>query len=219
VTTPAPIRQRRKEARPAELLAAALEVFADKGFAAARMDDIAQRAGVSKGTVFLYYESKQALFRAVVEDAVVPHIVSGEALVEASSEEDPAVLLRNLLLRYWNVLADPRLEGLPRLIMAEAGNFPELASFYHENVIVRARTLFINVLEHGIQTGVFRPCDPAVMCRLAVAPLMFDCMWRRLLPPSDPLRVVPDTYVQTHLDMFLSNLLASPLGERNDDEK
>jgi len=212
-----PIRQRRKEARPAELLAAALEVFADKGFAAARMEDIAQRAGVSKGTVFLYYESKQALFRAVVEDAVVPHIAAGEALVEASSAE-PTVLMRSLLLRYWDVLGDPRLEALPRLIMAEAGNFPELASFYFENVIVRARTLFISVLERGIQLGVFRPCDPAMMCRLAVAPLMFECMWRRLLPLSDPLRVAPEVYVQTHLDMFLSNLLISPAGERNNNE-
>jgi len=217
VTTPIPIRQRRKQARPAELLAAALEVFADKGFAAARMDDIARRAGVSKGTVFLYYESKQALFRAVVEDAVVPHIAAGEALVEASTE-DPAVLLRSLLLRYWEVLSDPRLEGLPRLIMAEAGNFPELASFYFDNVIVRARTLFISVLERGIQLGVFRPCDSALMCRLAVAPLMFECMWRRLLPPSDPLCVAPDVYMQTHLDMFLGNLLLKPDGERKNHE-
>ena len=211
------MRQRRKEARPGELLEAALEVFADKGFAAARMDDIARRAGVSKGTVFLYYESKQALFRAVVEAAVGPHIEAGQALVEAGTE-DPVHLVRSLLMRYWEVFSDPRLEALPRLVAAEAGNFPELAGFFYENVILRARSLFISALERGIREGVFRPCNAGLMCRLAVAPLMSDGVWRRLMPKDDPLYVAPAVFFETYLDLFMSSLLAVPAGGRKTDE-
>lgn len=211
--SPAP-RQRRKEARPAELLAAALDVFVEKGFAATRMDEIARRAGVSKGTVFLYYESKQALFRAVVQEAVVPHLAAGEALAEAA-DSDPAQLLRELLRRYWQVLGDVRLAGIPKLVMAEAGNFPEVAAFYHENVVQRGRALFIAVLERGIQAGVFRPCDPLVICHLAIAPLMFSCMWRQTLACCDDRQVDPEIFVQTHLDMFMRGLLVAPAGGGN----
>jgi AcrR family transcriptional regulator len=208
-------RLRRKEARPAELLAAALDVFVEKGFAATRVDDIARRAGVSKGTVFLYYESKQALFRAVVQEAVVPHIAAGEALAEAA-DSDPAVLLPELLRRYWRVLGDERLAGIPKLVMAEAGNFPEVAAFYHENVVQRGRALFVSVLERGMQSGVFRPCDPLVLCHLAIAPLMFNCMWRQTLACCDTTPIDPEIYVQTHLDMFMRGLLADPVSERKE---
>lgn len=203
------IRQRRKETRPAELLAAALDVFVDKGFAAARMDDIARRAGVSKGTVFLYYESKQALFRAVVQEAVLPHLAAGEALLERL-DADPEQLLRELLLRYWQVLGNPRLGGISKLVMAEAGNFPEIAAFYHEHVVQRGRALFATVLERGIQAGVFRSCDPLVMCQLAIAPLMFSCLWQQSFAGCEAQTVSPDLYVQTHLDMFMRGLLCEP---------
>jgi len=116
-------------------------------------------------------------------------------------------LLGDLLRRYWSVLRDPRLENLPRLIMAEAGNFPELASFYYDNVVMRARALFSGVLERGMASGVFRPCDPVLMCRLAVATLMFDCSWRRLFEQCDPQQIAPDVFFEAHLAMFLQNIV------------
>lgn len=207
-------RQRRKEARPAELLAAALDIFVERGFAAARMDDIARRAGVSKGTVFLYYESKQALFRAVVEEAVLPHLAAGEALLERG-ESDPAELLRTLLLRYWQVLGDPRLGGIPKLVMAEAGNFPEIAAFYHEHVVQRGRALIIALLERGMQRGLFRQADPAVLCQLAIAPLMFSCLWRESLGCCDEQPLDSDLFVQSHLDMFMRGLRPEPAATRS----
>jgi len=208
-------RQRRKEARPAELLAAALAIFVEKGFAATRMEDIAARAGVSKGTVFLYFESKQALFRSVIQDAIVPHIAAGEACVEAHPD-DHAQVLRELLLRNWRVLSDEHLAGLHKLVLAEAGNFPEMAAFYYENVVVRARSLFVSVLERGIQAGVFRPCDASLMCRLAVAPMMAESVWRPLARQCDPNWVAsPDAFIQAHLDLFLRGLLVESSGERN----
>lgn len=202
-------RQRRKQARPAELLAAALDVFVERGFAAARMDDIARRAGVSKGTVFLYYESKQALFRAVVQEAVLPHLAAGEALLEQGGD-DPAELLRALLLRYWQVLGDPRVGGIPKLVMAEAGNFPEIAAFYHEQVVQRGRALFVAVLERGMRSGVFRPCDPLLLCQLAIAPLIFNCLWRESLAVCEAQPLDPEIYVRTHLDMFIRGLRPEP---------
>lgn len=207
------LRKRRKAERPAELLAAALDVFSEKGFAATRMEDIARRAGVSKATVFLYYESKQALFAAVVQEAVVPHLEAGEALLNLEGA-DPATLLPELLRRYWQVLGDEKLAGIPKLVMAEAKNFPDLAAFYHQHVVQRGRAIFVAVLQRGIAAGTFRACDPELMCQLAIAPLMFACMWRQSLACCDAVTLDPDVYVDTHLDMFVRALLADSAGER-----
>jgi AcrR family transcriptional regulator len=198
-------RLRRKSARPAELLAAAFDVFVERGYAASRMDDIAKRAGVSKGTVFLYYESKQSLFRAVVEAAVVPHLEAGEALL-ARDKAEPEALMRALFAGYWRVLGDPRLSGIPKLVMAEVGNFPEVATYYHEQVVLRGRAMFAEIYQRGVNAGVFHEADPAVMCQLALAPLLFVCVWRTSLGVCDPGELDLDVYVQTHVEMFMRGL-------------
>ena len=88
--TPVP-RKRRKEARPSELLEAALELFVEKGFAATRLEDVASRAGVSKGTLYLYFENKDALFKAVVQEGIIPVIAENEAI----AAEPPLPASRN----------------------------------------------------------------------------------------------------------------------------
>lgn len=202
-------RQRRKEARPAELIAAAFDLFVERGFAATRMEDIAARAGVSKGTIFLYFESKQALLRAVVEDAVLPHLDAGEAMV-AEGGGPPEILLRQLLRRIATALSDRRLAGLPKLISAEAANFPELATYYHDNIVMRIRGLIMEVLERGVAAGVFYPCDTSLVARLAIAPLLFDCMWRQMPEVCEAVPVPADAFIDAHLDLFLRGLLISP---------
>lgn len=211
---PTILRQRRKEARPAELIAAAFDLFVERGFAATRMEDIAARAGVSKGTVFLYFESKQALLRAVVEDAVLPHLNAGEAMVEEGAGESPGMLLRQLLQRFAAALSDRRLAGLPKLISAEAGNFPELAAYYHDNVVMRIRRLIVGVLDRGVAAGVFRPCDTTLVARLAIAPILFDCMWRQMPDVCEAVPVSADAFIETHLELFLRGLLLNPLAPR-----
>lgn len=201
-----PARRRRKAERPAELLAAALEVFAERGYAAARLDDIARRAGVSKGTVFLYYANKQALFRAVIETAVLPHLAAGEALL-AQDEGDPEALMRALFAGYWRVLGDPQLSGIPKLVMAEAGNFPEVAAYYHEQVVMRGRALFAEIHRRGVARGVFREGDPALLCQLALSPLLFVCVWRSSLGGCDAGAIEPDRFVEAHVDMFMRGLM------------
>lgn len=203
-------RQRRKEARPAELLAAALDLFVEKGFAATRMDEIAARAGVSKGTVFLYFESKQALFRAVVENVLMPYITAGEARVEEASGESHEALLREVLQRFREVLSDERMAALTRLIGAEAGNFPEQAAYYRDNILIRARNLLVGVLDRGVAAGVFRPCDTILVARLALAPMMFDCTWSGLFQMCETRSIASDELVGTHMDIFIRGLLVNP---------
>ncbi|MDQ7989801.1 MAG: TetR/AcrR family transcriptional regulator [Candidatus Dactylopiibacterium sp.] len=206
--TPAQPRRRRKDARPAELLAAALEVFSVHGYAAARMEDIARGAGVSKGTVFLYYESKEALFRAVIEAAVLPHLDAGEALLRDDAPADR--LMRELFEGTQRVLLDPLLSAIPRLVDAEAGNFPEVAAYYHEHVTRRVHALFGAVYARGLREGCFRAADVGVLCQLALAPLLYAGNWRRLPGVWEEACFDPETYCRTHVDMFMRGLSCAP---------
>ncbi len=203
-------RQRRKEARPGELLEAALDVFVEKGFAATRLDEIAQRAGVSKGTLYLYFESKEALLKAVVQESFLPLIVEGEDLILSQEIEDPALALRMLIDRWWLEIGATKLGGIPKLVMAEAGNFPEVAAYFFENVIVRGQALFHRVAEVGIAQGVFRPCDPELICSLAIKPLVFNLMWAKSFAHCDTRMLDPEAFLRAHIDVLLNGLLSRP---------
>ena len=143
-------RQRRKEARPAELMAAALELFVEKGFAGTRLDDVAARAGVSKGTLYLYFDSKEALFKAVIQEGIVPILEEGAGLVD-SFEGSAGELLRLLINEWWQRIGNTHLGGVPKLMISEARNFPELAVYYHDAVIMRGRDLMRRTLQRGIR--------------------------------------------------------------------
>src|SRR5580700_10894247 len=119
--------RRRKDARPGEIVAASLACFAERGFAATRLEDVARRAGVTKGTLYLYFPNKEELFEAVVRQALVPNIERGEALLDEAGE--PAALLLERLMRSWAELALSPAGAIPKIIISEAGNFPELARF------------------------------------------------------------------------------------------
>ncbi len=200
-------RQRRKADRPGEILDAALELFAEKGFAATRLDEVARRAGVSKGTVYLYFDSKEALFKSLVETLVLPEVEAAETFVESHAGTAREAIV-SLVHRWWERVGETRLCALPKLILSEAGNFPELARFYSENVIHRAGRLIASVIERGIASGEFRPCDPMLTGRLLIAPLIFATIWKQSMTPFDDM----DTraYLRQHVDLFLHGLLAQP---------
>ncbi|MBV6539814.1 TetR/AcrR family transcriptional regulator, partial [Ursidibacter maritimus] len=120
---------RRKDARPQELLAAALVLFVERGYAATRLDDVATRAGVSKGTLYLYFASKEDLFRAVVRENLVPVLDEAEQAIDSYTGHS-ASLLREFILGWWQRIGDTPLSGLTKLMVAESGNFPEVAKFY-----------------------------------------------------------------------------------------
>lgn len=206
---PAHTRQRRKEARPGELLEAALDVFVERGYAATRLEEIAQRAGVSKGTLYLYFENKEALLKAVVQESMVPLIAEGEDLA-AQAADDPAGTLQRLVTRWWREVGSTKLGGIPKLVMAEAGNFPEVAQFFYENVVMRGQALFKRVAEAGIAQGVFRHCDPALICDLAIKPLIFNHMWCKSFAHCDAKAIDPEAYFNAHLNVLLNGLLSQP---------
>jgi len=126
--------RRRREARPGELIAAALDLFVEKGYAATRLDEVVARAGVSKGTLYLYFSSKEELFKAVVQEGLLPILAEGERFV-ATFQGSSADLMCEIVLGWWELIGTKPIGGIPKLIMAEARNFPEIARFYYDEVI------------------------------------------------------------------------------------
>lgn len=201
--------QRRKADRPAEILDAALGLFAEKGYAATRLEEVARRAGVSKGTLYLYFESKEALFKAVVTTLVVPELERAEHTIE-TARGNARDLLAQLLRGWWQSVGESRLCGLPKLIIAEAGNFPELARFYSDEVISRARRVIAAVIEQGIRQGEFKACDSELTARLVLAPLIFAAIWKQSLAPWDQPGLDMERYLDQHVDLILHGLQATP---------
>lgn len=176
--------RRRKEARPQEILEAALSVFAEKGFAAARMDDIAIRARVSKGTIYLYFKSKEAVFRALVQETLARR-VSDLALVVRDHRGPVAPLLRELIVRLGHLVATSDFVVLPKMVIAEAGNFPDLARIYREEVVERGLSLFGGLLQSAMDRGELRQVPVQHAVRLCLAPLLLAAMWRVTFAPLD----------------------------------
>lgn len=204
-----PLRRRRKEERPGELLSAALDLFVEKGFAATRLDDVAARAGVSKGTLYLYFDSKEALFRAVIQEGVLPTLEAGEAML-ADATGSARDLLRCLLYGWWQMVGATRFGGIPKLMISEATNFPEVAQFYNDAVIERGRGLLREVLRRGIASGEFRPVNIELAISTIFAPLLMLAIWRHSMVVCGCAAEDPDSYLDTHLDLVLNGLAVQP---------
>jgi AcrR family transcriptional regulator len=205
-------RQRRKQARPQELLDAALTLFVDKGFAATRADEVAQRAGVSKGTLYLYYPSKEELFKAVVRHNLVHVIAEGIEMVE-QHEGSSAELLRELLHTWWERFGNTPAAGIHKIVLTEVRNFPELAQFYSEEVIVPADRLFCTCVQRGIDRGEFRPFPLHEVAQALMAPMIFMVLCRQSFGSTlvtGGVDVDPDKMIDTYLDLVLRGLAAPP---------
>lgn len=198
-------RRRRKDARPGELTSAALQVFGERGFAATRLEEVAQRAGVSKGTVYLYFESKEALFKAAVESAVIPALEAGEALA-ADHSLRPAEALRAFVFRWWEKVGASDLGALPKLLVAEAGNFPELGKWFHENLIMRGKRAAASIIERGVASGEFRRVEPADVARIMFAQMFSYVLWRRAFGPAMTDLPEPEAYFATVVDVLINGL-------------
>lgn len=198
--------ERRKGARPQELLDAALDLFVERGFAATRLDDVARAAGVSKGTLYLYFCSKEELFKAVVRESVVPHLGEAEGMLDHFTG-DSAQLLRGLMTTWWDKIGNTKLSGLTKLMIAEAGNFPDLARFYQEEVIDRGEKLVTKMLERGIARGEMRPVDIQIASRILIAPILMMMLWKH---SEGVCQIAPDqlgAYLEQYIDMALHGLL------------
>ncbi len=203
-----PKRERRKEARPGELLEAALDLFVEKGFAATRVEEVAAHAGVSKGTLFLYFPSKEELFKAVVRDTI------GNRLVEWNSEFESfsgtsAEMLRHAMTAWWDRVGATKASGITKLMMSEAGNFPEIAQFYQQEVMRPGRELIRSILARGVATGEFRPLNLDYAVFSVIAPMNFLIMWKHSIGPCAPdVTIDPHTYIDSQIDVMLHGVLA-----------
>jgi AcrR family transcriptional regulator len=214
MTKQAPVRwRRRKQSRPGEILAAALACFTERGFAGTRMDDVAAKAGVTKGTVYLYFSNKEELFEAVVRSELVPNI---DRLEAALAEPVPASVVLERLFSFWaHTVARSPLSVIPKIVIAEAGNFPELSRFFLEAVPQRMRRLIASILRRGIASGEFRPVDVNHVVYCVIGPLIFSLLWQHSLGPHDdrPLDVL--AVGRAHLDLVLHGLRALSPSSQN----
>lgn len=197
--------RRRKNARPQELLDAAFAVFVEKGFADARLEDIAARAGVSKGTVYLYFDSKEAIFQDMIRRVADAKMEMVAHLVEAH-QGSFAALLRQLAGLMAAHIAQPPLVHFPRLIIGESKRFPALAAFYLETAISRARKILMRIIERGQEAGEFRPIPPRHAAHLFISPMLFVPIYTSVFAPHDPEGFDLDGHVSAHLDIYLKGL-------------
>lgn len=206
-----PQRQRRKEARPQELLDAALGLFVEKGFAATRSEEVAARAGVSKGTLYLYYPSKEELLKAVVRENLAGLIAEGSDIAE-QFEGSASELVGVLLQTWWERVGDTPASGIFKIIITEAGNFPDFARFYVEEVIQPAHVLFEKVLQRGIASGEFRPVQLHDAVHVLLFPMLMLCLHKHSLGAchGDEAAMDPRRFIATHVDVVLRGLQAQP---------
>lgn len=201
----APRWRRRKEARPAEIIAAAYAVFSEHGYAAARLEDVAARAGVSKGALYLYFETKQDLFEAVVREAVAPNLDALTQLVEA--HQGPCADLIRALFARLAALADATpLGGLVKLVVSESRNFPDVARIWHERLVSRALPLLAGVVAEGQRRGELRPGDPRHAAFSLVAPLLLGVLWRETFEPVGGRPLDLPALVGQHVETVLAGL-------------
>lgn len=202
-----PPRQRLKDIRPQQLLDAALTLFVEKGFAATRSEEVAHLAGVSKGTLYLYYPSKEELFKAVVRQNLSKLIGEGLEIV-AGFEGATGQLLIELFDTWWDRVAETQAGGLHKVVLAEVRNFPDLAQFYVDEVVLPAHRLFEGVVQRGIDRGEFRPVDVSAVSHALMAPMLFLMLHKYSLGacPAVGCEVDPRATLAAHADLMLKGL-------------
>ena len=204
-------RERRKEARPGELLDAALDLFVEKGFAGTRAEEVAARAGVSKGTLFLYFQSKEELFKAVVRENISGRFKQWNDEFE-TFEGTASEMLAYCMTVWWERVGATRASGITKLMMSEAGNFPEIAAFYQTEVIQPGQALIRRIMQRGIDRGEFRQLDLDYAIYSVVAPMIFLILAKHSSGTcSDPgLPGNAAKYIATQVDTILHGLCAMP---------
>ncbi len=208
--------RRRAEARPDEVLDAALDLFIERGFATTRVEDIALRAGISKGAVYLYFPSKEAILEGLVRRAIVP--IANSALAMAGKlEGDPRPIITLVMRTLAARLGQPRTLAIPRLIMREVINFPELAAMYRREVLDQVIPVVTGIIRRGIDEGYLRPVDPELTIRSLIGPIMLHVLMAEVfeLTPDDGLAL--DRLVENHLTILFDGLSkpaqAAPTGK------
>lgn len=204
---PVPKRVRRKEARPGELVKAALDLFVEKGFAATRVEEVAARAGVSKGTLFLYFESKEDLFKAVIRENIAN-------LFPAWSEEFSTFqgtsgdMLHYAMDLWWINVGNTPASGIVKLVISEAQNFPDIAAFYQREVVEPGTRLLQGILQRGVDSGEFRQMDTSRAVFTIIAPMIFLMMWKHSMGAcaASANIIDPEQFIHMQVDLLLHGM-------------
>jgi TetR/AcrR family transcriptional regulator len=202
-------RERRKQARPGELLDAALQLFVEKGFAATRAEEVAARAGVSKGTLFLYFQSKEELFKAVVQENIAGRFAEWNAEFDAFPGST-ADMLRFFMRMWWERVGKTPASGITKLVISEASNFPDIAAYYQQEVIQPGRALIRRILERGVARGEFRPLDMEYAIFAITGPMVFLTLMKHsinaCMPPD--FAMDPERYIAVQAEILLQGFMA-----------
>ncbi|WP_395646503.1 TetR/AcrR family transcriptional regulator [Terricaulis sp.] len=201
---PAPRWKRRAEARPEEILEAALAEFDERGFDAARMEDIAKRAGLSKAGVYLYFESKEALLKALIEAKISPIAQNAQSIALAGAA-DPKLAMRMLVTAMATRFSDPKIFAVPRLVIGLSARFPDLADYYRTHVIDLAKQALESLIVAGIAQGKFRAVEPRAAVRAFVGPMLFEAFYTHVMRGPSVLGD-PPKLVEEHLNLLLEGL-------------
>jgi len=196
--------RRRAEARPEEILDAALDEFTERGFEAARMEDIAKRAGISKGGIYLYFPSKTALLEALIEAKVSP-LARLAQTIAATGADDPMAALRMIATAAAHRLGDSKVFAVPRLVISVSGRFPEIAEYYRAHVVELARGALEQLIEAAMAKGALRRVDPQAAARAFIGPILFEALWTHVLKGESTLGN-PEKLVEQHFDVWLNGL-------------
>ena len=203
-------RERRKEARPGELIEAALELFVEKGFAATRSEEVAIRAGVSKGTLYLYFPTKEDLLKAVITENLSGRFIEWNEEF-AAFEGSTADMLRHCVAVWWERVGSTRSAGITKLMLCEGNNFPELAAFYRHEVVEPGHALMRRIFQRGIDSGEFRPVDVDNAIYAVLAPMMLLMLMQHAngFGLDGKTEVDPQRYMTTQIELAIRGLRAS----------
>jgi AcrR family transcriptional regulator len=205
ITVPEPRFQRRKEDRPAEITEAALEAFAEKGYAATRVDEVARRAGVSKGLLYLYFKTKEDLFKAVIRSFLSPKI---DALISDVEQNDLSAeeFVRGAFLTFAKSVPNSPVRVLVRLMIAEGPKHPDLVEWYWENVVSRALGALRTLIKRGVDNGEFRASALNEFPQMLVAPVFFSMIFTMVF--KEQAKLDTDRFIEAHVNMVLDSIKA-----------
>jgi TetR/AcrR family transcriptional regulator len=200
--------RRRKAARPQELLEAALTLFVEKGFAATRAEEVARLAGVSKGTLYLYYPSKEELFKAVVRAHLTEVIAQGSDIVD-QFEGPTSELLHLLAHTWWSRVGASKASGIMLVIITEANNFPDLIQFYMDEVVAPSHAMLTKAVQRGMDRGEFQPMDVNSVVQALIAPVHFLVLYRHCSAACsvNPVPLDPEQFIATQIELLLHGLV------------
>ena len=198
--------QRRKEDRPQEITEAAFAAFAEKGYAGTRIEEVARRAGISKGLMYLYFKTKEELFKAVIRSVVVPQVELLERELDAATPSAEA-FLRGPVLTFMKGMPGSRISVVIRLLIAEAHRHPDLVDFYWENVASRGLAALKRLLDRGVEAGEFRATAVNDLPHLLIAPVITSVIWNIVFSQRS---LDTDAMIETHMDMALDYIRVKP---------